>query len=123
MLVSEYTKPLTVEMLIDIIDSQRCLWGDSQLVTKPELDCCVEFFAEGESVIQCMDNDSMIEDYWKLSFLEVRLKRLSKKAQKSVIQMHMDVSEKFQVGFNTEDGFIELINTDEVQIIPTPVNL
>ena len=115
MLVEEYTTPLTVEMLLDIVESQRCLWGDKQLVTMPELDVCVELFANDQSVIRCMDNSSMIEDKWTLNHLAARLKNLPPETHEAIIRTPCEIDSSFQVGFHTEEGFIELLDIDEIE--------
>lgn len=121
MLTTEWTKPLTVEMLWDIVDSQRTSFGDKQLVTKPELEHCIELIANGESIMRCMDNDSMKEDNWKLNYLESRLKHLSKNVLQSVITVNGKIDVPFQVGFYCEtEGFIEVISSDEIAINETP---
>ena len=117
MLTTQWTKPLTVEMLLDIIDSQLVCFGNHQLVTKPELSNCVALFANGKSVMRCMDNNSMRADKGDLAQLQTRLKKLSAKSQKSIIQTSDKVSMPFQVGFNhSVEGFIEVIATNEVAI-------
>jgi hypothetical protein len=113
MLVTDFGIPMNVDTLNNIIDSQRCLWGDLQLITKPELEHCVELFADGKSILRCMDNDSMIEDNHKLDFLQARLKGLSPTAL-IIAQYEMATDEPFQVGFNTSEGFVELLHSDEL---------
>jgi hypothetical protein len=117
MLTTEWTKPLTVEMLLDIIDSQIVCFGNHHLVTKPEISDCVELFANGKSIIRCMDNNSMIKDKLDLAHLQARLKKLSATSQKSVIQTSGGICMSFQVGFNHRvEGFIEVIAQNEVTV-------
>lgn len=111
MLVSEYTKPLTGEMLLDIINSQSCLWGDKQLVVSPSSDTLVELFVEDSVLLRCMNDSDMREDRWTLNTLRARMEGLP---LKSVIWTDSDIEANFQVGFSTDEGFVEVINFNEI---------
>lgn len=115
MLTSQYTKPLTGEMLWDIIRSQRTLFGDMQLTTVPELEVSVELFIGDVNIMDCMDPDSMIEDCHKLNYLDARLKNLPESFLQSHVSTNSVIDAPFKVGFySEEDGFIEVISHDEI---------
>jgi hypothetical protein len=116
MLISENVKPLTGAMFLNVIGFHHACFGTQQLVTKPELVQSVELFIGGVNILDCMDNDSMIEDNHKLNYIEARLKDLPKESLKHPMQTSSLMDIPFQVGFNTkEDGFIEVLNSSQIK--------
>jgi hypothetical protein len=125
MLTCEYKKPLTGEMLLDIVSCHLTCFGNNQLITKPEIEDRIEISIDGEDILACMDHDSMAEDNHKLNFLAARLKNLPEGVIKQPLQTTSKIDTAFQVGFYVEqegwfyveqEGFIEVINCDEIQI-------
>ncbi len=117
MLTCEYTKPLTGEMLLDIASCHLTCFGNNQLITKPEINNRIEISIDGEDILACMDHDSMAEDNHKLNFLAARLKNLPEDVIKQPLQTTSKIDTAFQVGFYVEqEDFIEVINSDEIQI-------
>ncbi len=112
--VTEYTKPMTVEMLLDAVKSQYLLWGDRQLVVRPEItDVSGEFelFVANSTLLCCLDDNEMRDEGSTLASL---IKCLEDLPPEPVIRVIHDISPDFKVGFDTEDGFIEVINYSEV---------
>lgn len=109
--VIEYTKPLTCEMLQDIVASQLCLWGDKQLVVRPEVKREFELFAANEVLLCCMSDDEMQEYGGTLANL---LDAVNIPPPASVVRVNSDIPPDFVVGFYTDDGFIEVINYSEI---------
>ena len=107
---------LTVAALMDVVQSQLCVHGNHKLFVKPS--STRDFFlfvndsASGQ-VLNCQDfNDSCIQES-SLTLLAKRLEAFDDSDAVSVSTMDA-FSREFQIGFKSDEGFIETIHSSEL---------
>ena len=116
---------LTVENLIEIVDSQRCLYGNKTLFIKPIREHQIEFqlFAGSSSnnpILECFKYGDSCNGS---SGLDVLYERLIELDGSEIIYCSDDsqFENGFVIGFKSStDGFVETINSAEL-INPTIV--
>ena len=59
--IEDMKAPFTIEMLIDIADTQLLVFGDHNLIVRPHMDFIggVEVFAGNDIVLCCMSDEEM----------------------------------------------------------------
>lgn len=105
-------KPMTVSQLTDIVESQRCLYGDAPITVRPEP--AEPFFLQthGHYILDCMRDKDMQEDAITLATLSEALRGLPDTA---VIHCNERVTKNTQIGIVTdEEGFVETLHAREI---------
>lgn len=105
-------KRMTVTQLTDIVESQRCLYGDAPLRVRPEP---VEPFylqVDGHYILDAQRDSDMREDGITLGTLAASLKGLPGNA---VVRCHDPVRPSTQIGiYCPEEGrLVETLNASE----------
>lgn len=110
---------LTTSDLLDIVESQPCIYGNQPLYVKasaafpnnyPHL--IAMLCAADNEVLQCISkDDTYIDDFGLLAVAE----RLSQFAGDEEIENACDTSSPFQVGFYADECFVETVNSEELR--------
>lgn len=112
---------LTVEKLLDIVQSQLCVHGNRAVFVEPndKLDDANIFtlFAGGVDIVECVAYSESAPNDTEEYGLEVIAARLSELDESAIIEFThntpMDVG--FRIGFKAEGRFVETINHKELQ--------
>ncbi|MGP5159714.1 hypothetical protein [Pseudoalteromonas prydzensis] len=103
---------LTVDMLIDITESQLICFGDHILVTRPSLSHdgeLIAFEANGNEFLVCSSPDAMRVTLKQL------LQTLRELPSNANIETYYATPNEFQVGFiESVEGFVEIFNINEL---------
>lgn len=113
MLFEDIKNPINIEMLREIVLSQLCLFGDRQLLVRPEEEFIFsdEIFVKDTILLCCMSDAEMQEDQLTLKYLYDLLTKYDGSLQPYYIA---PLKREFSVGFDGEDGFVEVFNTTEL---------
>ena len=112
--IEDMKAPFTIEMLIDIADTQLLVFGDHNLIVRPHMDFIggVEVFAGNDIVLCCMSDEEMKDDDYTLKTL---LERLSHFDENDVLFYTGKEKRQFQIGFiESDEVFVEVLSSSEI---------
>ena len=111
------THPLTVADVLDIVQSQICIYGNQALFLEVEPDNhSFDLFAGEESqepILECVSYDERCDMDGGLAAFAERLEEFD---QDLIIYCSDDaqIATGFRIGFKGEDGFVETITSEEM---------
>jgi len=104
--------PITVDKLRDVIESQRCLYGDAPVVVRPEPANPFFIKAANHYILDCQRDVDMAEDGITLKTLSEALKGLPGHAR---VMSEDRIRNNTEIGFySPEEGFVATLMANEI---------